>query len=365
MTRSIPLTAVVAGGSAGVGRATVTALLGRGYHVAILARGQARLDELQDRYGNRVWTRSVDVSDGVALDAAADALVAGFGRPRIWVNSAMLTSFSPFDAVTEAEFRKITETTYLGTVNGCRTALRVMMRGNLVNVGSGLAYVSIPYQAAYCGAKHAVEGFTQALRIEIARDRRPVTLSMVQLPAVNTPQFDWARNRMPKQPQPAPPIFQPELAARAILRAIDSDAREILVGRPVLKLMLGNMLFPKFVESRLTKMGVESQETDRPATGGPDNLNAPVSHPPVAHGSFDRRARNKGVIVDGDVARNVAVFGGAALLLAAGTVLGRMMPRAPARRTQSGRIAPQDRLRPSPAGMHSRLTDPDGPRGGM
>ena len=259
MSRSQSI-AVVAGGSAGVGRATVTALLDRGYRVAVLARGQARLDEIAGRYGDRVWTRSVDVSDGAALEAAGDAIASEFGQPRVWVNSAMLTSFSPFDAMDEAEFRKITETTYLGTVNGCRTALRIMSRGNVVNVGSGLAYTSVPYQSAYCGAKHAIEGFTQALRIELARDRRPVALSMIQLPAINTPQFDWARNRMPKHPQPAPPIFQPEVAAEAVLRAIDTDAREILVGRPVFKLMAGNMLFPDLARGEVHE--------DRPEDAG-------------------------------------------------------------------------------------------------
>ena len=317
--------AVVAGGSAGVGRAVVSALLDRGMRVAVLARGSDRLDDIARRYGPRVWTRSVDVADGAALDAAADAIVDEFGRPQVWVNSAMLTSYSPFAAMDEGEFKRITDTTYHGTVNGCRAALRVMRRGNVVNVGSGLAYTSVPFQSAYCGAKHAVEGFTQALRIELLRERRPVTLSMVQLPAINTPQFEWARNRMPAEPQPVPPIYQPEVAAQAVLRAIDTDAREILVGKPVLQLMAGNMLFPDLVERQLARMGVESQQSDRPAEGGPDNLEGPVaSYPAVAHGRFDDRAELGGLIVDGDVARKAAVLGGAALLLAAGLALGRL-----------------------------------------
>ncbi|MCK0168385.1 SDR family oxidoreductase [Jannaschia sp. S6380] len=324
MPRTHQPVAVVAGGTAGVGRATVDALLDRGYRVAVVARGQSRLDALQGEFGDRVWTRSVDVGDGTAFDRAADAIVADFGVPEIWVNSAMLTSFSPFEKVDEAEFRRITDTTYHGTVNGCRTALRVMVRGNIVNVGSGLAYTSVPNQAAYCGAKHAVEGFTQALRIEIARDGRPITLSMVQLPAVNTPQFDWARNRMDAKPQPAPPIFQPEVAAKGVMQAIDTDAREVLVGRSVLQLVFGNMLLPDLVEHQLEKSGVEAQKSDRPAGDGPDNLDGPVEdYPTRAHGSYDDRANAHGIIVDGDTARKSLVFGGAAALLAVGILLGR------------------------------------------
>ncbi len=353
MRSTFDTVAVVAGGSAGVGRATVTALLDRGHRVAVLARGQKRLDDIARRYGDRVWTRAVDVSDGAALDAAGDAIVAEFGRPAVWVNSAMLTSYSPFEKVDEAEFRAITDTTYIGTVNGCRTAMRTMRGGNVVNVGSGLAYTSIPNQAAYCGAKHAVEGFTQALRIELARAGRPLTVSMVQLPAVNTPQFEWARNRMDVHAQPAPPIFQPEVAARAVLRAIDTDAREILVGSPVLQLMAGNMLFPDLVEWQLKRQGVEMQRTDRPEGDRPDNVDGPVEdYPAVAHGTFDDRAQSDGLILDGDVARKVAVAGGAALVMLAGMALGRLTA-GPGRRRAG--IASQDRLLPSPEGLRGRL----------
>ena len=334
--------AVVAGGSAGVGRATVSALIERGYRVAVLARGEARLREMQAELGEAIWTRAVDVSDGAALGEAAHAIATEVGTPVIWVNCAMLTSFSPFAEVDEAEFRAITDTTYLGTVNGCRAALSIMARGNIVNVGSGLAYVSVPNQAAYCGAKHAVEGFTQALRIELAREGRPVTLSMVQLPAVNTPQFDWALNRMDRHPQPAPPIYQPEVAARAILRAIDTDAREILVGKSVLKLIFGNMLAPTVVESELKKVGVSSQKDDRAPDGRPGNIAGPdPRHPAIAHGSFDDRASDSGVIVDGDLARTSAIVGGAALILCAGLLIGRGLRG----RDTRPELAEQDRTR--------------------
>ena len=316
--------AVVAGGSAGVGRACVEALLTRGQRVAVLARGQGRLDEMRQEFGDRVWTRSVDVSDAAAVNAAARDISDEFGTPEIWINSAMLTSFSPFEQVDDAEFRKITDTTYLGTVNGCRAALSVMSRGNVVNVGSGLAYVSVPYQAAYCGAKHAVEGFTQALRIEIVRAERPITVSMVQLPAVNTPQFDWARNRTDRKQQPAPPIFAPDVAARGVMQAIDTDAREVLVGRSVLQLMVGNMILPDLVERQLAGMGVEAQKSERPSADRGDNLDGPLEeYPSKAEGSYSYRAEESGLVLDGDMARKVFAFGGAAAFLAVGIMIGR------------------------------------------
>ncbi|TFL16103.1 SDR family oxidoreductase [Jannaschia formosa] len=316
--------AVVAGGSAGVGRAVVDALVDRGYKVAVLARGKSRLDQLQAHHGADVWTRTANVAEQAQVDAAADAIVAELGAPSVWVNSAMLTSFSRFEDVDEAEFRKITDTTYLGTVNGCRAALRIMSKGSIVNVGSGLAYTSVPYQAAYCGAKHAIEGFTQALRIELARDARPINLSMVQLPAMNTPQFDWTRNRMDRKPQPAPPIFQPEVAAKAVLKAIDERSREVLVGRSVLKLMSANFALPDVVEAKLAKMGVEAQKSDQPDNMAGDNLDGPYEdYPSRAHGSYDDRAEESGVIVDGDVARKTALIGGALALLALGWGFGR------------------------------------------
>ncbi|MEM7643998.1 MAG: SDR family oxidoreductase [Pseudomonadota bacterium] len=322
--------AVIAGGSAGVGRATLDAFLDRGYRVAVLARGKGRLDEIEAEFGDRVFTRTCNVAEDAQVQKAADEIVANWGAPDIWINCAMLTSFSPFHKVDEAEFRKITDTTYLGQVNGCRAALRVMTEGNIVNVGSGLGYRSVPYQAAYCGAKHAINGFSQALRSELMREGRPIALSLVQLPAINTPQFDWARNRLDHAPQPAPPIFQPDVAARAILKAIDEDSREILVGRSVLQLLFGNMLFPDLFDAQLAEMGVEAQESDRPATPRADNLDGPVSSIGArAKGSYGHRAEEQAVTVDGDVIRKAIAFGGAAVLLAVGTILGRAVVSAP------------------------------------
>lgn len=316
--------AVVTGGTAGVGRATVDMLLARGHRVAVLARGQDRLDELARQYGDRVWTRSVDVADDAAVSDAADALVAEWGAPTIWVNSVMLTSVSAFADVDADEFRKITDATYIGTVNCCRHALRIMTRGNVVNVGSGLSYRAIPFQAAYCGAKHAINGFTQALRSEIIREGRPIELSLVQLPAVNTPQFDWSRNRMPNKPQPAPPIFQPEVAAQGVLKAIDDDAREVLVGRSVLQLLFGNMLFPDLLDTQLAKQGKEIQQSEEVDYGRPDNVDGPLpGYPSKAHGSFDDRAEDSGITVDADTSRKMVALGGAALLVGLGMLAGR------------------------------------------
>ncbi|CUH13163.1 Putative oxidoreductase SadH [Jannaschia seosinensis] len=350
--------AVVAGGSAGVGRACVEMLLTRGLKVAVLARGQGRLDEMHQEFGDRVWTRSVDVSDALAVNKAAHDIAEDFGTPEIWINSAMLTSFSPFEQVDDEEFRRITDTTYLGTVNGCRAALSIMARGNIVNVGSGLAYASVPFQAAYCGAKHAIEGFTQALRIELARAERPITLSMVQLPAVNTPQFDWARNRMDQKPQPAPPVFAPEVAAKGILHAIDTDAREVLVGRSMLQLIAGNMVLPDLMEKQLAKIGVHVQKSKRSPEILEDNLDEPLeSYPSKAEGSYGHIAETSGLVVDGDMARKALAFGGGAALLAIGVLLGRVTgpsgdtpARASSRRTKRGpnwMDAPPDYQRPA------------------
>ncbi|WP_308918099.1 SDR family oxidoreductase [Jannaschia sp. LMIT008] len=345
--------ALVTGGTAGVGRATVSALLDKEYRVAVLARGKDRLDEMQTQYGDRVWTRVCDVSKDSEVQEAADALVSYWGTPDVWVNNAMLTSVSPFDEVDEDEFRKITETTYYGHVNGCRAALRVMTKGNIVNVGSGLSYRGLPYQAAYCGAKHAINGFSQSLRAELIHQGRPIEISLVQLPAINTPQFDWSRNRLDVKPQPAPPIFQPEVAAQAVMKAIEGDAREMLVGRSVLQLIFGNMLFPDVLDQQLGKQGVEMQRSEQKDWGRADNIDGPLpDYPAKAHGSFDHKAEGSGIIVDADRTRKAVALTGAALLVAAGALAGRTLaPRRKARPVvvdrqdgdDAGRIDDQDR----------------------
>lgn len=315
-------TAVVIGGTAGIGRASALALIRRGYRVGIVARGKERLAEMEREFGSDT-VKAVSADAGVAreLDRAADEIVAAFGMPRVWVNCAMLTSFSPFEKIEPEEFEAIVRTTFLGQVNGTRAAIRLMHRGNVINIGSGLSYRAIPFQAAYCGSKHGVNGFTSAVRSELIRDGHPLKVSLVQMPAVNTPQFDWARSRLNVKPRPAPPIYQPEVAARAVMRALETGAREILVGKSVLQLVFGNMMLPDWLDRKLADEGVEMQESDEPEPGlRRGNIEGPVPWPSTAHGSCDAPARSRALIVDGDLARKLIFFGIPALAFAAGLV---------------------------------------------
>jgi NAD(P)-dependent dehydrogenase (short-subunit alcohol dehydrogenase family) len=316
--------AIVIGGTAGVGRAIVLALLERGYRVGVMARGEERLAEMEEEFGSR-RIKAVAADAGIAddVEAATNLIVEAFGPPSVWVNCAMLTSFSPFEKMSPAEFDAIVRATFLGQVNGTRAALRVMGRGNVINIGSGLSYRAVPFQAAYCAAKHAINGFASAIRSELIRDGHPLRLSLVQLPAINTPQFDWARNRLDRKPQPAPPIYQPEVAARAAMKALDTGAREILVGQSVLQLVFGNMVLPNWLDQKLADDGVEMQKSEKPEPGNrPDNIDEPVNHPSTAHGRFDKRAKSSALIVDGDLARKVIFFGGPLMIFLLGVLVG-------------------------------------------
>lgn len=328
--------AVVSGGTAGVGRAVVARLVGRGYRVAVLARGAERLGELEAIYGERVRGYVCDVGQAEHVDAAAHEVERDLGPIAVWVNSAMLTSFSPFEQMTAAEFEAVVNTTFLGQVNGTRAALRAMStagRGRIVNVGSGLSYRGLPLQSAYCAAKHAINGFVSSVRSELLHQGSHITLSLVQLPAVNTPQFQWARNRMSHTPQPAPPIYQPDVAARAVMKAIDTGARELFVGRSVIEMVFANMFAPDLFDRMFAKRGYGMQQTDEPQAGErADNLTAPVDYPAVAEGHFSPEAERSGLVVDADVARKAAVVGGAGLFLALGWLLGAANSREHTRR---------------------------------
>jgi short-subunit dehydrogenase len=324
--------AVVAGGSAGVGRAVVDALIHEGYNVGVLARGRDRLDEIAAEHAERVMTIPCDVSDAREVTRAGAAINEGLGQISAWVNCAMLTSFSPFSDMAPQEFEEIVHTTFIGTVNGTRTALSLMERegrGRIVNVGSGLAYRSVPFQSAYCASKHAINGFTSSVRSELIRSQSEITLSLVQLPAVNTPQFDWARNRMEEKPQPAPPIYQPEVAAEAVMKAVHEGTREILVGKSVLQLTFGNMVLPDYLDHLLAEAGAEQQKSGRIEPGDrPDNLDAPVGRiGATAHGSFDKRAKDSGLMIDGDQARAAVFFGLPLAALGLGLAVGSAMAR--------------------------------------
>lgn len=291
---------MITGASAGVGRAVAHAYAARGARIGLLARGRAGLAGAMndvERLGGRAVALQADVADADQVERAAYELESAFGPIDVWINNAMATVFSPVALTTPAEFRRVTEVTYLGVVHGTLSALRRMLsrnRGRIVQVGSALAYRGIPLQAPYCAAKHAVQGFCDSLRAELLHDDSAVTVSMVQLPAMNTPQFDWMRSRLHYRGQPVPPIFQPEVAAEAILWAADTGRREIYVGYPTVVAIVGNKIAPGFADRYLAHNGISSQTTDEPEDPDrPHNLWAPVDADRDfgAHGRFDARAR--------------------------------------------------------------------------
>lgn len=291
---------VITGGSAGVGRATAIRFAAQGAAVAVLARGEEGLAGTMkdiERAGGTGLAIQVDVADAAQVEAAATQVEALLGPIDIWINNAMATVFSPFVEMTPEEFQRATEVTYLGTVYGTLAALKRMRarrRGSIVQVGSALAYCAIPLQSAYCGAKFAVRGFTEAVRTELLHDAIPIRISMVQLAAFNTPQFDWARHRLSNQPQPVPPVFQPETAARAIEWAARHRKRELWVGFPVVKTIIATLLMPGLVNRLAARRGWDGQ-FDRgapaPESPRPDNLFTPLPGDQGAHGRFDERAK--------------------------------------------------------------------------
>jgi len=288
---------VVTGGSAGIGRATVREFARNGYDVAILARGEDGLNgargEVED-LGQRALAISTDVADANAVDRAAERIERELGPIDIWVNNAFAGIFSRFMDVTPEEYERVTAVTYLGQVNGTRAALKRMIprkRGSIVLVGSALAYRGIPLQSAYCGAKHAIQGFIDSVRCELLHDKTDVTITMVQMPGVNTPQFDWIRARLPGQPRPVGKVYQPEVAARAIYFAAHDGRKEMLVGLPTVEAVWGNKVASGMLDEYLAATGFESQQ--RPERVSPerkDNLFEPVAGDHGARGSFDDEA---------------------------------------------------------------------------
>lgn len=236
-----------------------------------------------------------DVADDKAVEAAAEELEKEFGPIDIWVNNAMVSVFSPIIEMTTAEYRRVTEVTYLGYVWGTLAALRRMRprkRGVIIHVGSALAYRGIPLQSAYCAAKHAIQGFTDSLRCELIHDGSNIHVCMVEMPAVNTPQFAWVRSRLPNKSQPVPPIYQPEVAAEAIVFAATHRRREIYVGVPTVKAIIANKIAPAYLDRYLARTGYDSQQTDEPKDPNqPDNLVSPVPKDFGAHGAFDSQSR--------------------------------------------------------------------------
>ena len=294
-----PLTVVVTGASAGLGRAIVQRYARAGARIGLLARGKdglagARADV--ERLGGQALVCPTDVADPGQVEAAAEAIERELGPIDVWVNNAMTTVFAEVKDITPVEFRRATEVTYLGTVYGTMAALQRMLprdRGVIVQVGSALAYRSIPLQAAYCGAKFAIRGFTDSLRVELLHQGANVHVTMVQMPALNTPQFDWCRAKLPRQPQPVPPIFQPEVAAEAVEWAAQRHPREIFVGGSAVATIFMNKMTPAMVDKYLARTGYGSQQTDEPRpVDRADNLFEPVPGDHGAHGRFDERAKD-------------------------------------------------------------------------
>jgi NAD(P)-dependent dehydrogenase (short-subunit alcohol dehydrogenase family) len=319
---------VVTGASAGVGRAAARAFAERGAHVALLARGHDGLAGAArdvETFGSRSLPIEVDVSDGEAVELAAEKVERELGPIDIWVNDAMVSVFARFMDITPAELRRVTEVTYLGYAFGTQAALRRMLqrnRGTIVQVGSALAYRSIPLQSAYCAAKHAIHGLCESIRTELRHDKSAIHIAEVQLPAINTPQFSWSRAKLPRRPQPVPPIFQPELAADAIVYAAEHRRREIWLGWPAVKGILSDKIAPRLGDRVLARNGFESQMTDQPLRPDrPDDLFFPVSGDYGAHGPFDDRARPHSVVWW--MSKHRGMLAAAALTLAAGAVVAR------------------------------------------
>ena len=309
-------TAVICGGTAGVGRATAHAFARAGFRVAVIARGEQGLSDTRDELeaaGAKVLAISADVADAEAVDHAAERIEAELGPIEVWVNAAMATVFGPVNKISAAEFKRVTDVTYLGFVHGTLAALRHMEtrnRGTIVQVGSALSYRAIPLQSAYCAAKFAIRGFTDSLRCELIHTNSRIRLTMVQLPAHNTPQFDWSRNKMNKRPQPVPPIHTPDVAARAILRAATDAPRELWLGRASFQAIIGNMFMPGLLDRMMAKQAWSGQMTDEPASDEqPDNLFQPVDGLHRIDGRFGSQVKDKALALSAETVGKLAAGG--------------------------------------------------------
>jgi len=292
---------VITGASAGIGRACAKEFAKEGARIGLIARGQAGLEGAKrdvEQNGGEAMVLSADVADPEAIEAAAAAVEKAFGPIDVWVNNAMVSVFSPVKEMTPEDFKRVMEVTYLGVVYGTLSALKRMQernRGVIVQVGSALAYRGIPLQAAYCGAKHAIQGFCDSLRCELLHDKSRVRLTMVQMPALNTPQFGWVKSRLLRKAQPVPPIFQPEVAAEAVVFAANHHRREVYVGWPTVEAIVGNKLAAGLLDRYLARTCFDAQQTAELADPNrPNNLWEPADadYDHGAHGRFDSRSRS-------------------------------------------------------------------------
>ncbi|MGH7510002.1 MAG: SDR family oxidoreductase [Gemmatimonadales bacterium] len=297
---SEPRVTVVTGGSAGLGRAIARAFGKRGAAVALLARGEDALaatqQEIRD-FGGRALAMPTDVADAAAVEAAAVRVERELGPIDVWINNAMVSVFSPVKKMLPEEYQRVTQVTYLGYVHGTLAALHHMLprdHGTIVQVSSALAFRGVPLQSAYCAAKHAIKGFSESLRTELLHDGSNVRVTVVHMPALNTPQFSWVKSRLPHRPQPVPPIFQPEVGAQAVVyAALHPGRRDLKVGISTLKAIWGNRIAPGLLDRYLARTGYESQQTDRPESADrPYNLWTPVQGDYGARGDFNARARS-------------------------------------------------------------------------
>ncbi|MFB7506905.1 SDR family oxidoreductase [Streptomyces broussonetiae] len=299
----MPQTVVITGASAGIGRATARLYARRGANVLLIARGRAGLEAAAkevESLGGHPLIQVADTADAAQLEAAAQAAEQTFGPIDVWINCAFTSVFAPFDEIAAAEYDRVTQVSYLGFVNGTRTALKRMLprdAGTIVQVGSALGERSIPLQSAYCGAKHAINGFTSSLRTELLHRGSNVHVTIAQMPAVNTPQFSWVRSRLPQHPQPVPPIYQPEVAARGVVHAADHPRRkQYYIGATTVATIWANRLAPALLDRYLARTGFDSQQTDLWPPTGASNLFEPVDRTKDsdhgAHGVFDEQAHS-------------------------------------------------------------------------
>jgi short-subunit dehydrogenase len=322
---AIPGVVVITGASAGVGRAIVHQFARAGWRIGLIARDVAALEQVRcevEELGGMGAVAAADVADAEALFAAAESVERALGSIDVWINDAMVTVFAPVWQITPEEFRRVTEVTYLGVVHGTMAALRKMRpinRGQIIQIGSALAYRGIPLQSAYCGAKHAIRGFTDSLRTELIHEGSRIAITMMELPAVDTPQFDWARTHMSNEPRPVAPVVEPEVIAKAVFDIVRAPRREVWIGLSTLKIILGNMVLPAFLDRYLAHVAFNGQETRKPVSPDrKDNLMAPIASLHRTRGSFGSEAKNSAVVTGGPVSRVAPALAGGIVVFLAG-----------------------------------------------